>query len=255
MARVAMLVLGAALCATAPVHAETALRRATGGQLLADVRVGGAAATPFQIDTGAAGCGVAQRFAAERRLLAIAGPDGARVRTPAIEIDGFALGALPCALLEGGPADGVLGVDALARFVVVVDAPRMRLSLHGGAQHGQALVSPRARLVYVERLAGGLLAVPVTLNGARGVGIIDTGAGRSVFNRRFVEAAGAAGEPRGALALAGRTRTVDVRASDAAVFEALGLEHTPAMVLGLDVLGDLKLVLDYPRRRVWFDPG
>lgn len=284
-ATLALLVL-----ATSSALADVPLSRAASGHLTAPVRIGGGAATQFVVDTGAEGCGVYQRFATARHLLKVGGEtlmgqtgsaEISLVLAPDVEIDGKKIGALQCAVLpdrpDGVPLDGIIGADALERFVVVFDTRRMRLSLHGAAQHGQALVSPRATLVDAQRLPSALLTVPVRLNNASGVGVLDTGARRSIFNERFAAAAvvpmeklhaaetlqGATANalalragPLGAFELAGRvTPAIEARVADLPVFETFGLQDQPAMILGLDRLQGLKLVVDYPRRRIWFDPG
>jgi predicted aspartyl protease len=273
---------------TGVAHADVPLSRAASGHLTAPVRIGTGAEAPFVVDTGAEGCALYEGFARERGLLSlgsetVSGQTGAAsvplVKAPSMTLDGMRVGALGCVVLparpDGVPLAGIVGADVLARFVVVYDLRRMTLSLHGGAQHGQALVSPRARLVDARRLDGGLLAVPVRLNSARGVAVIDTGARRSVFNTRFAEAAGVAslgpaemlhgaaaipqqlqGGKLGAFELAGRTTPqIEGRVADLEVFETFGLAHSPAMILGLDRLGGQRLVIDYPRNRIWFDPG
>lgn len=285
------LVLALALvCVSAPGRAETTLSLAASGHLTAPVRIGGAAATPFVVDTGAEGCAVYRRFAEARKLLdvggeAVVGQTGDApakvVIAPAVEIDGRQIGALKCVVLPDRPdgvvLDGIIGADALSPFVVVMDLGRMRLSLHGGAQRGRALVSPEATLVRARRLQGDLLTVPVRLGSARGVAVLDTGARRSVFNKRFVQAAGvdsatlrpaetlqgATANPLalragalGAFELAGRvTPAIEGRVADLPVFAAVGLADRPAMILGLDRLTGQRLVIDYPRQRIWFDPG
>lgn len=252
---------GAAIIALTPALAETPLRRVASGELVVDMRVGGRSATPFVMDTGVEMCGVYRRFAEDRRLLAIGGASRKLVRAPEVEIDGAQLGALTCAVLpdrtDGAAVAGVIGADALQRYVVVFDARTRTLSLHGGAQRGQHLVSTRARLVRAEQSSGGLMHVPVELNGARGVAVIDTGAQRSVINRRFAAAAGVedGAASLGALSLAGQTRAIGARVADLPVFASLGLAEQPAMILGRDGLEGLRLVMDYPRRRIWFDPG
>lgn len=283
-------VLLSLVCLVGAAHAEVPLTRAPSGHLTAPVRVGTGAPAAFVIDTGAEGCAVYAWFAAERKLLAIGAEtltgqtgeaDITLVRAPSMTLDGHRVGALDCAVLPDRPDGvrlaGIVGADMLGRFVVVFDTKRMALSLHGGAQHGQALVSPRARLVDVGVLPSGLLTAPVRLNSARGVAVLDTGARRSVFNTRFARAAGvadAALRPAetlqgatatplalragqlGAFDLAGRTTpAIEARVADLPVFAAFGVAERPAMILGLDRLAGLRLVIDYPRNRVWFDPG
>lgn len=237
-----------------PAFAETPLTRTPGGHLVSAVRIDGAV-SPFRIDTGAAGCGV-PRTLAETHLLAVREHEPVLARAASVDIDGRPIGALICAVHDD--AAGAIGADVLSRFVVVFDVRRGVLGLHGGAQRGQALVSPRAPVVRAERLAGGRLAVPVSLNGARGLAMLDTGAPHSTFNRRFAEAAGIddGATHLGAFELAGATtERIEGRVADLPAFAALGLADQPAMILGLDRLAGLRLVIDYPRRRIWFDPG
>ncbi len=259
------------VCLAGAAHAEVPLTRAPSGHLTAPVRVGTGAPADFVIDTGAEGCAVYSWFAAERKLSTSGGEtltgqegdaDNALVRAPSMTIDGHRVGALDCAVLPDRPDSvrlaGIVGADLLGRFVVVFDTRRMALSLHGGAQHGQALVSPRARLVDVGVLPSGLLTAPVRLNSARGVAVLHTGARRSVFNTRFARAAGLGDglPPLSTFDLAGRiTPAIETPVADLPEFATLGLAERPAMALGLDRLAGLRLVIDYPRRRVWFDPG
>lgn len=264
-----MLAFAVAFGLAGAAHAETPLSRNALGQPTAPVRVGAGVPAPFVIDTGAEGCAVHAGFAAARRLAPVGPEAPARVRAPVLTLDGRHLGAIDCTVLPDNPEDGatagVLGAAALARFVVVLDAERGTLSLHGGAQRGQALVGPRARLVEAVALPGGPLAVPVRLNSARGLGVLRTGSAGSAVNTRFAEAAGLApanrtsemnGHMPVALDLAGAV-TPDGAApvADLPEFATLGLAERPAMTLGLDRLAGLRLVIDYPRRRIWFDPG
>ena len=241
--------------AASTAWADVPLSRTAGGQLAAPVTIAGATGV-FVIDTGVKDCAVNLRFAGARHL-PVAGDAG--VVAPRVEIDGQSLGNLSCkTMLVDTDIDGVIGADALKRFVVTFDTRAMRLGLHGGAQHGQALVSPRAKLIDARLLPGALMTVPVRLNGAVGVVVLDTGAPRSVFNARFAEAGGVTPNAArlGAFDLAGRvTPAVEGRVADAPMFKMLRLADRPAMSLGLDRLAGLRLVIDYPRRRIWFDPG
>lgn len=243
--------------AVSPALAEAPLSRSATGVLTAPVRVGGREATPFVIDTGVAGCSVTQRFTTARRLPKVGAAADGFVLAPGVEIDGMPIGALRCAVTPDDAAafDGIIGADALQRFVVVFDVPRLRLSLHGGAQHGHALVGPRVRQVDAQRRADGVLSVPVRFNNAAGAAVIATGAGRSVFNARFAAAAGTADSAfppasavRGVFQLAGTSMPIE------AALTSMGAAEQPAMIFGLDRLAGVRLVIDYPRRRMWFDP-
>ena len=137
-----------------------------------------------------------------------------------------------------------------------------------------------ASLVNAGSIPGGKqLTLPVTINGASGLALLDSGARTTLINRLFASAAGldpesAAfrnGDPaRGASQEAVNSRvgmigTVTFAAitregATARVVELpfladAGLTNSPVMVLGLDLLRGTRVSLDYSGRRFWVAPS
>jgi predicted aspartyl protease len=162
----------------------------------------------------------------------------------------------------------------MGSYVVEFDAPASRVALHPAGTPAHTLAKNMKGTKAV-RLAGGLLGVPVVINGALGLAVLDTGARDSRINWRFARAAGL--HPRspslkddgaiqgatnnavaakrgivGTVELGGIRRTsVSARVVDLPVFEAFGVADRPAMILGMDLLKDVHLVADFPNATVW----
>ncbi|MEM6626963.1 MAG: aspartyl protease family protein [Pseudomonadota bacterium] len=118
-----------------------------------------------------------------------------------------------------------------------------------------------------------LVAVPVKLQGVKGIAILDTGINFAVVNSSYVDALKSRGrgdyfevkdvnaeEARAQLLYAkrltsGALKVENVRALvlDPPAFEKLGLADQPAMLLGANVLQKLRVVVDTDRERVLFD--
>jgi len=267
-------VLFTALVFLAPcaARAETPLVRTADGRYAATAQLEGGSSGLFVIDTAAA-CTLASDFSGRNHLAVQTEtsslPDGVPTGrngfwAPATLIDGNRASLGYFTTQEKYPAgvSGTIGACLLANAVVTFDPARRLLDVHGAAQRGQRLVSSRARLVPAQRLSSGwqptVLAVPVRLNNAEGLAIVATGVQRSVINRRFAAAAGIdtpteAGATT--LDLAGRARDhFTVAIDDGASLALRGFADQPVMVLGLDALSAWRIVIDYPRDRIWFDP-
>jgi hypothetical protein len=126
-------------------------------------------------------------------------------------------------------------------------------------------------------VAGGLLAVDVRVGSASARAIIDTGAERTLANlalrdalrRRSTTHKGAITQVFGAttdvsegvqevappITLGAATLTdVSVVYGDFHIFKVWDLEHRPALLIGMDVLGTVgAIVLDYSRRDLYLD--
>ena len=124
---------------------------------------------------------------------------------------------------------------------------------------------------------GGLLTVPVLIDGIEAVAVIDTGARAARINWRLgrllglspeTAAPGAAiqGATNNGVATAqarvarvelGERRLLDqpVLVADLPVFEVFGVADRPAVILGLDWLARTRLLVDFPLRKVWFVPS
>jgi predicted aspartyl protease len=169
---------------------------------------------------------------------------------------------------DQGKVRGVLGADFLKRFDVTMD--------FAGAE--MILATPRKnaapKAVHFNPLYGTFLLVPAKLEGREITVVIDTGARRSLMNLRAAEKVGlkpgdarlVRDEPvRGAtrdtteawsyhpkeLSAGGaRWKEPLIGVSDLPVFHALGLGDTPAMIMGVNLLEDRSLRIDYDEMRL-----
>jgi len=192
--------------------------------------------------------------------------DRRRVRAPALPI-------------KGPEVDGVLGVDWLKGQRLVLDFKNKKLEITRSRQDqseaGKVVVVP------ARRRHGQLTIVDADLGGKRISAIIDSGAQGTLCNeplRRLVRAQearkGGVGPPQIVRmeSLAGETfigetvflpflrlgglhlGNVQVTYADMHVFDIWGLKDTPALVIGMDLLGQFEQVsLDFGRSQVRFD--
>lgn len=273
------------MAAVSTAFAEAPLSFSASGHVVAPIRVDGGDQHLFVVDTGAEGSAVYSRFAREAALELvgqekIVGQTGVASlplrRIARLEIDGRTVGPLTASELpdrpDGAVMAGIIGIDAMGRYLVDFDLPAARIALLDGTK-AQALIASLGPATPARTVHGGLLAVPVQINGVAGWGVIDTGARETRINTRFATLAGVEADATGADATVhgatnsasvlrpGRTRTVDllgrelndakVRIADLPVFETFGLQDEPAMIIGADYLGRFRLLIDFPTRRVW----
>lgn len=275
-------------------RAETPLSYAASGHVTAPTLVDGRGPFAFVFDTGAEGSAVYATFAREHGLSPLParherlqGQTGAAsfplTRLASLGVDGRQAGDIEAVILpdraDGVALAGIVGLDLMGRFVVALDPSRHRLALHPPDTSARRVGGRGLAATKAMRLGGGLLGLPVTINGATGVAVLDTGARDSRINLRFAGAAGLGagladlpddGVIQGATNMAVATKrarlgtvefagvrrsNVDTRVVDLAVFEALGLADRPAMILGMDLLSDLRLVIDFPKGVVWIGQG
>lgn len=265
--------------------AETPLSFSASGHVVAPIRIDGGDQHIFAVDTGAEGSAVYSRFAREAKLEPagqeeIVGQTGTASlplrRIARLEIDGRTVGPITASELpdrpDGAVMAGIIGIDVMGGYLVDFDLPAARLALLSGTD-AQALIASLGPAVSARIVNGGLLAVPVQVNGVTGWGVIDTGARETRINTRFAllakvqkDETGVETTVHGATNNAsslrpGRTRTVQllgheltdtaIRIADLPVFEAFGLQDEPAMIIGADYLGRFRLLIDFPSRRVW----
>ena len=166
----------------------------------------------------------------------------------------------PVTVNGGGPFDFVVdtGAESCAVYRDFADA-------RGLPDAGYVAIAAR-------HLDSTLLAFPVTINGVTGTAVLDSGARRSVINRKFAAAAGvdlqslqpdaplygATGVEQemrhghlGTLELGERAWSdLSGTVADLAVFEAFGVADEPAMILGLDFLASGAMLVDFPAMMV-----
>jgi predicted aspartyl protease len=201
-----------------------------------------------------------------------------------LELGGMAVRDEPALIMDlshvEGPdmrLDGVIGVPVLEDYDVILDFDASEVSFYPrgsiarlarGQPHAYGAMlgpdpglSPHANLVFVEVRYDG---VPITA-------VLDTGSGRSGINSAAAAALGIAlpegfegtldhGGGHGTFAALpsmelafgeGRLRSEDpVAIVDLPVFESLGLDRRPAMLLGTNFLAGRRVGFDYAARRV-----
>ncbi len=174
---------------------------------------------------------------------------------------------------------GILGRNFLSRHELEVDFGRGTLRLHppGSVSGGQVNLDGLADVPYGAFRAG-LIKIQVSLDGSDPFpAVLDLGAARSVIN---LHAAAVAGHPGGkgldpapeALlgaddrplpARLGRFERLtlgtatfegpELHVADLGVFETLGVDEGPAMVLGLDLVRGRRVIIDYSGQHLYLD--
>lgn len=257
--------------------------------LLAPVTINGQGPYSFLLDTGANASCISQRLLTELSLPP--GPPtrvhtvvGVRTRASVV-IDRLQVGArdrrrvrAPTLPIRGPEVDGVLGVDWLKGQRLVLDFKRAAIEITRSKAEQSSLGTV---IVPAKRRLGQLTIVDADLSGERISAMIDSGAHISLCNAPLrdlilaaefrhgrttapipVEMESLAGERfRGQLyylpflRLGGlRLGNVPVVYADMHVFKVWGLEETPALVLGMDLLKQFDAVaLDFGRSQVRFD--
>jgi predicted aspartyl protease len=170
--------------------------------------------------------------------------------------------------LDGYDAlDGVLGVDILRRFDVLLDAPSGRMVLFDPGEGPGPLEESLSAAVAISSRSTPLLRHQVEINGVRVTGVLDSGSRRVVLNSTAarlarIEADAGSGERTapgvGAqetiqhavtidrLRAGGLTlESVDGHMADLPVFAALGIGSTPAVLLGAPVLDRCPVFVSY----------
>lgn len=269
--------------------AETISYAADPGQrMTVSVTVGGRGPYRFIVDTGAERTVISSELA--RTLGLNSGGDVTlasvsqisrvpSVMIPELEVGRRTLSGIQApALAERNiGAQGMLGIDSLHSQRVMFDFTRRELTL--SASHidddrrtpGEIVVRGRTRL-------GRMLLTNATVDGQRVTVIIDTGSQVTVGNaalRRRLDRSGRLGETRtlslfgvtGDVVIAdyvrvGRLHIGDIRMDDlpiafseVALFQLLGLDNRPAILLGMDALRLFDRVsIDFANRRVRLAP-
>lgn len=262
-------------------HAHT-LDFTVHGHATTPVVVNGAGPYAFIVDTAASAATISGSLSSQLALAPF--PGQARVqggtgsaRTQIFIIDSLIVAgsetrAAPAARLDRVQSDydaaGIVGADVLAKGVLHLDLPDRRIAFAErgdvGDAKGAGWSAIPIRLNEVH-----FVLMPIEIEGEKLVALLDTGARRSILNWPAVHALGLGeSSPRltegtpieGATAekIPAREMTAaSIAAGDVSwqarpltvanlpVFKPLGLSTEPAMILGLDLLRELRLVIDY----------
>jgi predicted aspartyl protease len=165
-------------------------------------------------------------------------------------------------------AQNVLPANAFVGDVIDFDFENLRVMVYDGRPDRSARLVPSS-MKYDDQ--NGLIFVDVRINGRKGRALVDTGSSVTFINQPVCGTShtkaneektkmlqGATGGDQ-SLRIASVRRLaigqfqvsgVDVLVSDPPLFEYLGLEQEPAMVLGLDLLTSFRLQIDRRRNRV-----
>jgi predicted aspartyl protease len=275
----------------APLAADVIYARSTtldeAGRVLAPVMVNGQGPFRFILDTGANRSVLSPRVAALLELtpshttsINVHGVTGSAV-LPAVDIRELRAGPLTVVRDKRMPvlpesvladADGILGIEGLAGMRIDVDfaSGTVTITRSRGAPAEEGMLVVPARLRH-----GGLLVADARFGRVRVKAIIDTGAERTLGNAALQEALalrpsllegyavttvhGATPTPGEGTSLRGPTiylgeaelANLEVTFGDLHVFKIWGLEDTPALLIGMDLLGSVqRLVIDYKRSEV-----
>ncbi len=269
-----------------PLAPIAPLTQAATGHYVSPVLVNGQGPFEFVIDTGAEGCAVYQDFARQQGFESagteqMIGQTGASmlelVTVNRIETAGVAAGPLSCVVLpprkDGGKLYGIIGLDSMGPYSVYFHPSSQKLAFYPTNTPPATVLASRFVSVDGQHRGNALLTFPISINGAAGIAVLDSGARRSVINIQFATAAGididnlTADEPlfgaagikqvmrRGTLGTVGISdRTypnVQGTVADLAVFAAFGVENEPAMILGLDFLASGAMLVDFPAKKIF----
>lgn len=178
---------------------------------------------------------------------------------------------LPIAIIDvGGASDGLLGMDILQYFLLEVDLSANQLTLHSRGGDAGELTRGLVAVPY-RSLSGGQIAIEIAMAGREMTAIVDLGANRSFANhlangrreetaRVLTATVGADGHPwtflafdRTGLAIGDVPLVApSLLVADLPIFERLGLADQPAVILGTDLLGARRIVLDPTSHTLFF---
>jgi predicted aspartyl protease len=256
------------------------------GRILVPVLINGRGPFRMVVDTGASQSTISPRAAGLLGLTSVNQPS-VRVNgiTGTAELPSVAVDRLQCGdfVLEHvmlpvvwapvmSNADGILGVGGLTKHRLLVDFQHNRVSLAGTRS-----ALPDFLRVPAKRLDGGLFTVAARIGGVKVTAIIDTGSQRTLGNLALRDALlanhrhdakpemttvyGATTDvSTGEMALAPPislgTVTIDsvtVVYGDFHIFEVWNLATSPAVIIGMDVLGTVRaLAIDFARSELYF---
>ena len=281
-------ILGVAFL-TGAAQAEVPLSWDSTGHVVVPAMVNGKGPFEFILDTGADESAVYFWFAQSLHLPAgrrreLSGATGSVAETgtrlSALAVDGNFIHQVDADTMpdraDGAKLAGVVGVDMMFDRLAILDfgcGTAALLPIQGARRE---IVGAGATLVKAGAIRDGKqLTLPVIVNGAAGVAVLDTGARQTLINYRFASAAGVNPEsalfrggvptrgvtaksvaarvgPIGTVSFAGiKRRHVVARVVNLPSLEGDGLASGPAMILGLDLLRGTRLTVDYTSRRFW----
>jgi len=273
--------------------AKVTMKPGITGHLLVPVFVNGKGPFMFMFDTGADTSAVYAWFASEQRLpsgkaATISGATGdveeITTHVKSLSLDGRVIRDLDVDTIpdrsDGAKIAGIVGADLLMDRVTVMDIGCETVSLLPHSMDAARIAGPSATPIKAGSIKHGKqLTLPVTVNGVAGVATLDSGARTTMINTTFAKAAridpgstafhdgpparGAVQTPIpsrigpiGTVSFPGSThRNAMVRVVDLPVFDDAGYANGRAFNIGVDMLHDLRITIDYSARRAWIGPS
>jgi predicted aspartyl protease len=261
------------------------IKRTSTGHVATQVRIDGHGEQLFGVDTGASATALYEHGRARMGLVPEEGAqienygvNGAQViqryRLPrlsvaGVEADRLLVAGLPTGIKHAEEVMGVLGRDVLGGYMVEFDLASDRLGLH---RPGELPASDKGwNAVPITLMPEiGFVMLEVAIDGVPVTAVLDTGASRTFMNWRAARAAGVIPDTEGlgkatlksgvtghafdyhtrrfegigVGATAFRPGTLSI--GDLPVFVPMGMDKAPGMILGLDLMGDRRFVVDYP---------
>jgi ribosomal protein S28E/S33 len=198
-----------------------------------------------------------------------------------VKVDSLTLGPtttrdleLPALREDDLGAQGIIGIDALARRRLMLDFDKRVIKIESAMKPPKAL--PGEIVVTARRRRGQLILTHVMAAGLSLDAVIDTGAEMSIGNLHLREKLVGGGQKLnvvGATGVTGKTvelqvavipelrigriviRDLPIAFADLPPFQMFGLSDRPALLLGTDVLETFQRVsLDFQARKVRFQP-
>jgi predicted aspartyl protease len=259
------------------------------GHIVVPAMVNGFGPFEFILDTGADESAVYSWFAKSLNLPAgrageLSGATGTQpmlaTRVSSLAVDGHTISNVQADTIpdrvDGAKLAGVAGVDLMRHRLAVIDIGCGTFALEPLPGSSSSIRRTGGTAIRAGSIRDGKqLTLPVSINGATGVALLDTGARYTMINHRFAAAAGIApqsgafrdAEPaRGATSTAVPVRVGPIgnvrfgaiarpdataRIVDLPYLEGAGLAGKPVMNLGLDFLRGVRLTVDFSARQVW----
>lgn len=234
------------------------------------------AATYAMVDARSAGQSGVVPPGADSPRINILGVNGAKdypvVRLGSIRAGNVNLGAVDAAYNRDldipGAAANVLPSSAFPGDILEFDFKTMLISAYDG-RPDRPISNYYDRIPY--KVEGGLIFIDIRINGRKGKALIDTGSNLTFVNSAFARHASLRTNINKTLLLQGATgrdqsvrvatarkvkladfyfHDADLLVSDPKMFELLGLEEEPLMVIGLDFLSAFKVQFDRRHKRM-----
>lgn len=282
---VALLIGGVASAIAQPT--VIALERTASGYFVAPVYIGADGPYPFAPDTGASHTTIAQSLAefhgfisTQERLDAVqtltAEIQAERHRLVDLRLGPLALGEIDMVVIPIPRAlelelFGLLGSNAFNGRTITLDYPRARLTVNALApQHADARIDPALQVLIGAAQARHVETdIAVLIDSGSPVTLVNRALARELSQRNSIRIVTVSSMSRLANPVQSEDRVVlnqfrmggvclrgvAVNVADLDVFRAMGWQDRPAMIVGLDLLQDITLHVDYQTGRAQIDPG